>query len=133
VLGHLGGGWNSVAAPGRRSGPQAFFDVSSWAGKLFSGGWRRSDATANVVSPSTGEKFASSGVASPADVAEAAQLPAGIAHINDQTVDDESQAPFGGVGASGTGARFGGHEATIEAFTETQWVTVQGEIERYPF
>jgi acyl-CoA reductase-like NAD-dependent aldehyde dehydrogenase len=61
------------------------------------------------------------------------QLPAGIVHINDQTVDDESQAPFGGVGASGTGARFGGHEANIEAFTETQWVTVQGEIERYPF
>jgi acyl-CoA reductase-like NAD-dependent aldehyde dehydrogenase len=61
------------------------------------------------------------------------RLPAGIVHINDQTVDDEAQAPFGGVGASGTGARFGGHEANIEAFTETQWVTVQGQIERYPF
>ncbi|MFF0909670.1 aldehyde dehydrogenase family protein [Microbacterium enclense] len=48
------------------------------------------------------------------------RLPSGILHINDQTVDDESQAPFGGVGASGTGARFGGHEANIEAFTETQ-------------
>ncbi|MGV3712870.1 benzaldehyde dehydrogenase [Pseudolysinimonas sp.] len=61
------------------------------------------------------------------------RMPTGILHINDQTVDDESQAPFGGVGASGTGARFGGHEANIEAFTETQWVTVQGEIARYPF
>lgn len=57
----------------------------------------------------------------------------GILHINDQTVDDESQAPFGGVGASGTGARFGGHQANIEAFTETQWVTVQGHIQTYPF
>lgn len=61
------------------------------------------------------------------------RIPSGIVHINDQTVDDESQAPFGGVGASGTGARFGGHEANIEAFTETQWVTVQGEIATYPF
>ncbi|WNM24415.1 aldehyde dehydrogenase family protein [Demequina capsici] len=57
----------------------------------------------------------------------------GIVHINDQTVDDEAQAPFGGVGDSGTGVRFGGHEANIEAFTETQWVTMQGEIAAYPF
>ncbi|NLB47912.1 MAG: aldehyde dehydrogenase family protein [Microbacteriaceae bacterium] len=61
------------------------------------------------------------------------RLNTGILHINDQTVDDESQAPFGGVGASGTGARFGGHEANIEAFTETQWVTVQSKIPAYPF
>ncbi|WP_309693949.1 aldehyde dehydrogenase family protein [Microbacterium foliorum] len=63
----------------------------------------------------------------------AEHLPSGILHINDQTVDDESQAPFGGVGFSGTGARFGGHEANIEAFTETQWVTMQSDIARYPF
>lgn len=61
------------------------------------------------------------------------RLPTGILHINDQTVDDEAQAPFGGVGASGTGARFGGHEANIEAFTELQWVTMQSEIAQYPF
>ena len=63
----------------------------------------------------------------------AERLPSGILHINDQTVDDESQAPFGGVGASGTGARFGGHEANIEAFTETQWVTMQADVATYPF
>jgi len=63
----------------------------------------------------------------------AERLTTGIVHINDQTVDDEAQAPFGGVGDSGTGVRFGGHEANIEAFTETQWVTVQGEIATYPF
>ena len=61
------------------------------------------------------------------------RISTGILHINDQTVDDEAQAPFGGVGLSGTGARFGGHEANIEAFTETQWVTVQGDIATYPF
>ena len=63
----------------------------------------------------------------------AERIPTGILHINDQTVDDEAQAPFGGVGWSGTGARFGGHDANIEAFTETQWVTMQGEIAQYPF
>jgi benzaldehyde dehydrogenase (NAD) len=63
----------------------------------------------------------------------AARIPSGIVHINDQTVDDEAAAPFGGTGASGTGARFGGHDANIEAFTETQWVTVQSNIQRYPF
>jgi benzaldehyde dehydrogenase (NAD) len=61
------------------------------------------------------------------------RMPSGILHINDQTIDDEAQAPFGGVGASGTGSRFGGHEANIEAFTETQWVTMQGQIADYPF
>lgn len=61
------------------------------------------------------------------------RLPTGILHINDQTVDDESVAPFGGVGASGTGARFGGHEANIEAFTEAQWVTIQADVATYPF
>jgi len=61
------------------------------------------------------------------------RMPSGIVHINDQTVDDEAQAPFGGIGDSGTGARFGGHEANIEAFTDTQWVTMQAEIAAYPF
>jgi benzaldehyde dehydrogenase (NAD) len=61
------------------------------------------------------------------------RMHSGIVHINDQTVDDEPVIPFGGVGASGTGSRFGGAEANIEAFTETQWVTMQSEIERYPF
>ncbi|WP_248958236.1 benzaldehyde dehydrogenase [Sphaerisporangium perillae] len=60
-------------------------------------------------------------------------IPTGIVHINDQTVDDEAVAPFGGVGASGTGSRFGGTRANIEAFTDTQWVTMQGDIARYPF
>jgi benzaldehyde dehydrogenase (NAD) len=42
-------------------------------------------------------------------------------------------APFGGVGASGTGSRHGGPMANIEAFTETQWVTVRGDLPAYPF
>ena len=57
----------------------------------------------------------------------------GKIHVNEQTVADEPQAPFGGVGASGTGSRFGGTAANLEAFTETQWVTVRGSIAPYPF
>jgi benzaldehyde dehydrogenase (NAD) len=63
----------------------------------------------------------------------AARIPTGIVHINDQTVDDEAHAPFGGVRASGTGSRFGGREANIEAFTETRWITMQGPVAPYPF
>ena len=61
------------------------------------------------------------------------RIPSGIVHINDQTVDDEAVAPFGGVGYSGTGARFGGTRANLEAFTETQWITMQADPARYPF
>jgi benzaldehyde dehydrogenase (NAD) len=66
-------------------------------------------------------------------LALASRIPSGIVHINDQTVSDEAQIPFGGVGASGTGSRFGGADANIDAFTETQWVTMRSEIPAYPF
>jgi benzaldehyde dehydrogenase (NAD) len=66
-------------------------------------------------------------------LALADRLPTGIVHINDQTVNDEANAPFGGVGASGTGSRFGGAAANIEAFTETRWVTVRAQAPGYPF
>ncbi|MFD2768035.1 aldehyde dehydrogenase family protein [Micromonospora eburnea] len=59
------------------------------------------------------------------------RIQSGKVHINEQTVNDEANVPFGGVGASGNGARFGGPDANIEAFTETQWVTVRPEIEHY--
>jgi benzaldehyde dehydrogenase (NAD) len=62
----------------------------------------------------------------------ARRIPSGIVHINDQTVDDEPTVPFGGVLDSGTGTRFGG-TANLEAFTETRWVTLQGDITPYPF
>ncbi|WP_246278344.1 benzaldehyde dehydrogenase [Phytohabitans rumicis] len=61
------------------------------------------------------------------------RIPTGIVHINDQTVSDEANAPFGGVLASGTGARFGGAEANVDAFTETRWVTVRSQPPKYPF
>ncbi len=71
------------------------------------------------------------------DVGEAMRLAdrleSGKVHINEQTVADEANAPFGGVGASGNGARFGGASANIAAFTETQWLTVRPDIAPYPF
>jgi benzaldehyde dehydrogenase (NAD) len=66
-------------------------------------------------------------------LALADRIPTGIVHINDQTVSDEANSPFGGIGASGTGARFGGASANIDAFTETRWVTMRGEPPTYPF
>src|ERR1700728_3039117 len=62
----------------------------------------------------------------------ARKIPTGIVHINDQTVDDAPNTPFGGIGASGTGARFGG-TANLDAFTDTRWVTIRAEIAPYPF
>ena len=62
----------------------------------------------------------------------ARRIPTGIVHINEQTVDDEPNVPFGGVLASGTGARFGG-TANHDAFTETCWVTMRADIASYPF
>jgi len=66
-------------------------------------------------------------------LALAERVPSGLVHINDQTVNDEPGIPFGGVGDSGTGSRHGGTAANLDAFTEQQWVTVRGELPRYPF
>lgn len=67
-----------------------------------------------------------------AALALAERIPTGIVHINDQTVNDEANTPFGGVGASGTGARHGGAQANIDAFTETRWITLRREPGAYP-
>ncbi|MEV6794108.1 aldehyde dehydrogenase family protein [Streptomyces sp. NPDC051320] len=64
-------------------------------------------------------------------LAVAGRIRTGIVHINDQSVADEPQAPFGGTQASGYG-RFGGRWG-IEAFTTTRWVTLATKHARYPF
>lgn len=63
----------------------------------------------------------------------ARRIPTGIVHINDQTVNDEANVPFGGILASGTGARFGGAAANVDAFTDTRWITMRTDIAPYPF
>jgi acyl-CoA reductase-like NAD-dependent aldehyde dehydrogenase len=59
------------------------------------------------------------------------RIPVGMVHVNDQTVNDDPNAPFGGVGASGFG-RVGGGRANLEAFTEAQWLTVRETPPRRP-
>jgi benzaldehyde dehydrogenase (NAD) len=61
------------------------------------------------------------------------RIPAGLVHINDQTVADEPVIPFGGMRASGNGSRMGGIQANLDAYTETQWVTAQSALPDYPF
>ncbi|WP_332851706.1 benzaldehyde dehydrogenase [Duganella sp. S19_KUP01_CR8] len=60
------------------------------------------------------------------------RVPAGHAHINDQTVLAEAHAPFGGGGTSGNGGRHGG-SSDWDEFTQWQWLTVKTEAPRYPF
>lgn len=53
------------------------------------------------------------------------RLDVGMLHINDQTVNDEVVAPFGGRGDSGTGAF--GTLTNLDEFTRWQWVTIHDE------
>jgi len=61
----------------------------------------------------------------------AQQIDSGIVHVNDQTVADEPQMPFGGVKDSGFG-RFGG-QAVVDEFTELRWVTIRSGGHPFPF
>ncbi len=65
-------------------------------------------------------------------LALAQQIHSGMVHVNDQTVNDEATIPFGGMGASGNGSRFGG-PANWDEFTEWQWVTVRDDPRSYPY
>jgi benzaldehyde dehydrogenase (NAD) len=66
----------------------------------------------------------------PAALELAQRIQSGICHINDTTVQDEPQMPFGGVKASGWG-RFGGR-AALDEFTELRWITIQESERHYP-
>lgn len=60
----------------------------------------------------------------------ALRLETGMVHVNDQTVNDEPQAPFGGMKGSGYG-RFGG-QAALDEFTELRWINVQRTNRTFP-
>jgi benzaldehyde dehydrogenase (NAD) len=64
--------------------------------------------------------------------AVADRLQAGMVHINDQTVNEEPPAPFGGFGVSSNGGHFGG-VANLELWTEWQWVTSRDKATPFPF
>jgi acyl-CoA reductase-like NAD-dependent aldehyde dehydrogenase len=64
-------------------------------------------------------------------LAVAERIDAGCVHINGATVQNEPQAPYGGMKQSGYG-RFDGH-AVIDEFTELKWVTIEQADQPYPF
>jgi aldehyde dehydrogenase (NAD+) len=65
-------------------------------------------------------------------VAFARKVETGMIHINDQTVNDEPNVPFGGEKGSGIG-RFNG-DFILEEFTRLQWISIQHEERDYaPF
>jgi len=63
-------------------------------------------------------------------LAIANRIRAGMVHVNDQSINDEATIPFGGMGISGNGGRFGA-EANLEAFSQWQWITVRDEAKSF--
>jgi benzaldehyde dehydrogenase (NAD) len=62
----------------------------------------------------------------------ARSLRTGMVHINDTTINDQAAAPFGGMGASGNGGRFG-TLANVEEFTQWQWCTIRDKPPSFAF
>jgi salicylaldehyde dehydrogenase len=61
----------------------------------------------------------------------ALRISSGSCHINGATVQNEAQAPYGGMKDSGYG-RFDGR-AVIDEFTELKWITIEPSMQQYPF
>lgn len=60
----------------------------------------------------------------------ARRLDTGMCHVNCATINDEAHAPFGGTKASGVG-RYGGRWS-LEAFSETRWITLDRGQKPFP-
>jgi len=60
----------------------------------------------------------------------ASRIEAGSVHVNGPTVQNEPQAPYGGMKASGFG-KFDGR-AVIDEFTELKWLTIEAPEQGYP-
>ncbi len=60
----------------------------------------------------------------------ARRLETGMAHINDSSVNDEANVPFGGVKNSGMGRQNGRY--SVEAFSELRWITLDRGGRQYP-
>ena len=102
----------------------ALMDEAVWRGKIHSGGGvDGGGGDAAVIEPATGAELGRTGIATPADVARAPRLaaaaqPARAAHTEWSPLLRR--------------ARFGG-TANLDAFTDTRWVTIRGDIAPYPF
>jgi len=60
----------------------------------------------------------------------AMEMDYGCVHVNGATVQNEAQAPYGGMKDSGYG-RFDGR-AVIDEFTELKWITIEPSVQQYP-
>jgi succinate-semialdehyde dehydrogenase / glutarate-semialdehyde dehydrogenase len=60
------------------------------------------------------------------------RLNTGIVHVDDQTLNNDAYAPFGGTGSSGNGSRFGS-QSSWDEFTQWQWVTARPQAHGFPF
>jgi len=61
----------------------------------------------------------------------ALKVDAGMTHVNDQTINDAPDIPFGGTKESGMG-RFG-NPWVVDEFTVTKWVSIQKTDREFPF
>jgi aldehyde dehydrogenase (NAD+) len=59
----------------------------------------------------------------------ASQIDAGMVHVNDHPIQDEPNAPFGGMKDSGLG-RYNG-EWVVDKLVEPKWISVQNESREY--
>jgi acyl-CoA reductase-like NAD-dependent aldehyde dehydrogenase len=61
----------------------------------------------------------------------ALRIDSGSVHVNGATVQNEAQAPYGGTKHSGYG-KFDGR-AVIDEFTDLKWITIEPQVQQYPF
>jgi benzaldehyde dehydrogenase (NAD) len=59
-------------------------------------------------------------------------LRTGIVHVNDQTLNNDAYALFGGTESSGNGSRFGS-PGSWDEFTQWQWDTARPQAHGFPF
>lgn len=60
------------------------------------------------------------------------RIKTGMIHVNDSTINAETNTPFGGVKDSGLG-RYHGDLITLEEFTTIKWISVQHQPLQYPY
>jgi benzaldehyde dehydrogenase (NAD) len=93
-----------------------------------------SDDEAVALANDTEYGLSAAVIASTADraMAIAERLQAGLVNVNDQTLNDEVNAPFAGTGASGDPTSLDG-PADVGEYTQWRWLTLRDSALPYPF
>lgn len=93
-----------------------------WSGRIFTGAWVATGQRAASTEPATGEGLAEVGMAGTGALTSPEEIFGPVAPATTFAVNDEVVAPFGGRGASGTGAF--GTLTNLDELTRWQWVTL---------